>query len=336
MLPAATTPASPLAVWLIRALLAALLLLGAEILLWTDPVGRPVWEWLLLIPGYLCIATIALDLMVRHRVRDFWGIMTTAGICGLLIGVILNPATGLADLPRTLVTRITGAYTLLALEMLIFFLGLTGNQLRVLRWSLIVGAVIVGMAWGTWVRFAPEQTEITFAPVSLGTMLVWGTGGVLIVVGLFALVSRYAKAVTPPDLLLSVREYAVVLPVLAVLLFIRVAQGVVDFPGIAFGAILLLICYAILWFRRNTKKAITLDDHLPPRPLSPVWLLLTVAVLYWMGIFTYSLPMLGTLELNQLTVIVVGFALYGLAWLPTAALFIGVRSYIRQTQVPQI
>jgi len=326
------TPVSSLAPWLIRGLLAAALLLGGEILLWTDPAGRPLWEWALLILGYLIVATIALDVLVRQRVRDFWGLMTVAGVCGLLIGGVLNPQTGLIDLPRTLVTRVTGAYTLLSLEMLILFLALTGGHLRYLRWALLIGAAAVGLAWGIWVRLSPEQTGVTYGAVSMNTMLIWGAGGALLVAVLWLIVRSRAKNVTTPDLILTIREWAVIIPVLSAILFIRIAQQIVDFTGLVLIAILLALCGAILWFRRNTKKTIILEHHLPLRPLSPVWLLLAVAILFWTGIFAYNLPIIGNRETNQLTVVVYGFVLYGLAWLPTVALVIGVRNYIRQIQ----
>ncbi|MBC8171837.1 MAG: hypothetical protein H7X77_09190, partial [Anaerolineae bacterium] len=121
---------SRIAPWLIRLLLAVTLFFGSEILLWTNLSGRSASDWLLLSPGYLALSTLLLDFIVRYRVRDLPGLMTIAGLYGLLNALLLNPDTTLFDIPRTLVTRVTGAHTLLGLEMLILFLALTGGHLR--------------------------------------------------------------------------------------------------------------------------------------------------------------------------------------------------------------
>src|SRR5258708_776960 len=94
-------------------LLALLLMFGSEILVWTNPAGRPILEWLLLIPGYVALSAVLLDFTVRYRIRDLFGVLLLAGIYSLSSALILNPASTLTDLPRTLVTRVMGAHGLI-------------------------------------------------------------------------------------------------------------------------------------------------------------------------------------------------------------------------------
>lgn len=332
MMPVSAAAAGPLAAWLVRGLLGAALLFGGEVLLWNDPPGRALWQWGVLVLGYLALAALVLDVFVRYRVHDFWGVMTLAGVCGLGIGVLLNPQSGLADVPRTLVTRVTGAYTLLSLEMLVLFLALTGGQMRSLRWSLMLGSAAVGLAWGTYTRFAPSQTDVAFGDVPLQTLLLFGAGGVGVIMGIFALAQRRASALMPDGLLLGRREWGVLLSGLAALVLLRVLQGDIRLTNLLLAGILFALCWGILWYRRSTKKPTLLYAHLPIRPLSLVWVSLAVAILFWTGVFAYSLPQIGSAALNQLSVVVFGFALYGLAWLPTVSLVLGARAYIRQIQ----
>src|SRR5512134_3791736 len=110
----------------LRLLLAALLAYGSEVLVWTNPPGRPLLEWLLFAPGYLVLASILLDFVVRYRVRDLFGVLILAGFYSLSAALLLNPESMLIDMPRTLVTRVMGAHGLLAAEMIGLFLALTG------------------------------------------------------------------------------------------------------------------------------------------------------------------------------------------------------------------
>lgn len=325
-------PPAPFAPWLVRLLLAAALMIGAEVLFWNDPITRAASEWLLLVPGYVALAALSLDVLVRYRVRDFWGVMTLAGVCGLVIGSVLNPATGLADVPRTLVTRVTGAYTLLSLEMIVLFLALTGARQRGLRWSVLLGSAAVGLAWGTWTRYAPGETDIAFALIPLETMLAWGAGSAALLLGLYALTLRFAAALPAERLRLDVRMWAVVLPTLAVLVLLRLIEGTATPTSLILIAILMGLCWGILWYRRSTKKAILLEAHFPIQPLPLLWIVLAAAILFWTAVFSYSLPVIGTAEFNQLSIVVYGFTLYGLAWLPTVSLILGARAYIRQIQ----
>src|SRR5689334_22084263 len=156
------------ATWPARVLLALVLMFGSEILVWTNPPGRPIWEWLLLIPGYLALSAVLLDFIVRYRVRDLFGALLLTGIYSLASALVLNPTSTLNDLPRTLFTRVMGAHGLIAAEMIGLFLALTSGGQQSRR-NLLSGCVVVGLAWGIWVKTWP--VEESFGAVSLVTML---------------------------------------------------------------------------------------------------------------------------------------------------------------------
>lgn len=332
------TKPSMVARWDVRLLLAACLMLGSEILLWNDPLNRSFAAWLVLLPGYIALAALLIDVMVRHKVRDFLGLMTVSGVYGLLNALLLNPAETLFDVPRTLVTRATGAHSLLGLEMLILFLALTGGGgrragARRLRWALVAGAAGVGVAWGAWVRWSPEQADITYTLTPYPTMMLIGAVGVLVVAGLAFVMFRRSAAIQPEHLQLTLRESALVGLVLILIALLRLAQNVYTSGAAIFlVAVLLSLCAAMIWFRRNTRHPMLLADHFPMKPLPWIWLILAVAVLFWTAVFAHNVPRLGTPTFDQGIFVAAGFALYGLAWLPTVSLILGVRAYIRQIQ----
>ncbi|MBC7814832.1 MAG: hypothetical protein H7175_26985, partial [Burkholderiales bacterium] len=65
--------------WLTRLSLAVLLAFGSDVLVWTNPTGRPILEWALLLVGYLGLSAVLLDVLVRYSVRDIFGVMLLAG-----------------------------------------------------------------------------------------------------------------------------------------------------------------------------------------------------------------------------------------------------------------
>ncbi len=323
---------APLHPWLIRLLLAVLLALGSEVLLWTDPPARPLVQWPLLFFGYGVIATVLLDLMVRFNVRDLSGLMLTAGIYSLLSALLLNPKTTLYDVPFTFVSRVSGAHSLLGLEMLFVFMALTGGHRRYLWRVNLVGGVVVGAAWGTWVRYAPAFLERVHAPVELSVMLLWGLLGIAATALITAIIYRRVHRIQPVDMQLSVEQWAVMSVILAGLGFVRIAQGALGPSALLLSVIILFITVMIQWFRRSTTLPTILDGHLPVLPMRWPRIALLVGVLLWTATLTYALPIVGTETVNQLNFIVSGFTLYGLAWLPSVSLLLGVRAYIRQVQ----
>ncbi len=326
-------------------LLALLLMFGSEILVWTNPLGRPLLEWLLLIPGYLAISAVLLDFIVRYRVRDLFGALLLTGIYALAGALILNPASTLSDMPRTLVTRIMGAHALIAAEMFGLFLALTGGGKQSRR-NLLIGCAVVGLAWGIWVKNWPQDEG--YGAVSLPTMLVFGMGGIaLIVLYLYVVLPRLQRnlsteapstALTNPMtsderlnvLLLTRRDWMISIGVLVVLLVIRLLQGQVIGAGLILCPLLIILCWGILWFRERKRGDTLLDHHLPVRPLPLPYTLLAAVIFLGVGIFAYNLTDIKLGTITPFTLIGLGFTAYGLAWLPTVSLVLGVQGYLRQ------
>lgn len=155
-----------------RLLFGLLLLFGSEILVWTNPPGRALTDWLLIIPAYLALSAVLLDFTVRYRVRDLFGLLVFTGLYGLIAALVINPASTLIDMPRTLFTRIMGAHALLGTEMFALFLALTGGRRR-LR-GLLAGCVVLGFTWGIWVKGWPIDEG--YGAVEMTTMLLYGSG----------------------------------------------------------------------------------------------------------------------------------------------------------------
>jgi len=309
----------------VRFLLAIALAFGSEVLVWTDPVGRPLVEWLLLIPGYLILSAVILDFTVRYRPRDLFGALVLAGVYSLSASLVINPASTLNELPRTLVTRVMGAHALLGAEMIGLFLALTGGERRR---ALFLGCVVVGAAWGMWVRWWPQDNGLS--EISLLTMLVYGVAGLgLIGAGLFY-AGRTTAGLTLDDLRLSPRGWSVVVVTAAILFVIRLAQGVIDGGALVLVLLLLTLSWAILWFRGRTKGNTLLDGHIPIVPIGRGRLLIAAGLFLAAGIFAYSLPRIQLGEVYQLSIIALAFTAYGLAWLPTVSLVLGVQAYLRQ------
>jgi hypothetical protein len=76
----------------------------------------------------------------------------------------------------------------------------------------------------------------------------------------------------------------------------------------------------------------SLDDHIPPSPLSWRWIALTVLIFAGATVLAYNLPLLDIAGYNQLSLMEFGFAAVGLVWLPSIAIVVGLRAYDRETR----
>lgn len=319
--------------WLVRLLLAILLLFGSEILTWLHPQLRSPLEWALLFVGNLALATILLDFVARYRVVDLFGLLTLAGIYALLSALVINPVYAFAELPRTLFTRTMGAQALLAAEMLGLFLVLTDGRGRAQR-ALLIGCMIVGLAWGLWVRWWPEDEG--YPAVSLIMMLAFGVGGLSLILAVLRLVGGRSLDLVPDDMCLSLQSWGVILLILIALLVLRFLQNALDPGGVILVALLLVLCWAIIWFRGRVRGASLLDGRLPMNILPLQAYVLSASLFLGIAIIAYLLPQIRVGEVDQLTLIGLGFTAYGLAWLPTVSLVLGVRGYLRQISQRQI
>jgi hypothetical protein len=323
-----------LGTFLPRLLLAALLAFGSEVLAWTNPVAHTQLDWLLRIPAYLILSAFLLDLIARYRVRDLFGVLVLAGIYALLYALVINPVYAFSDIPRTLVTRVMGAQALIAAEMIGLFLALAGGANRRAGRRLLVGSVVVGLAWGLWVRWWPEAEG--YPLVSSLTMLAYGVAGLGLIGAALFLAARRSQDVVPNHLRLSRVQWGIAFLGLLALLVIQVFRGGVDGGGVFLSALILALCGVIVWFRGRAKGETLLDGRIPVQP-APVSTLIPALILFFAAaIATYNLPFIQVGAVTSLTFIGLGFTAYGLAWLPTISLVLGARSYLRQASQRQL
>jgi hypothetical protein len=346
-----------------RLFFAALLLFGGEALVWPQTGVRGPLDAVIALTGYGLLATLWLDLTVRYRVRDLFGLMIQAGFYALLAALVIHPQYSYADLPTSLMTRVMGAQALIALEMGGLLLALTGRRGGG-AW-LIGGAVVVGLAWGSWLSWWPPDQNLP--PVELPLLLVVGIGGLAGILALRAVTARLTQNTMVDSLKLGRGGLGGVVLGLLALLVIRLLQGLIDPGALLVSGLLLLLCWTILWFRGREKGATLLDGSLPtaaqmsssssePQSAAPdkdrlvhsgvspdvqnVWLgsnkptkgvSIVAAILFIVvSVMAFQSPRITVAEIDQLRFIGLGFTAYGLAWLPTVSLVLGARAFMRQ------
>jgi hypothetical protein len=328
-----TTQRSVLAVWLARLLMAVLLGFGSEVLVWYDLQAKSLADWLIVLVGGLILGTIILDLLIRLRLRDLAGLMTLAGLYALLNALMINPQSTLFDLPRTLVTRVTGAHSLIALEMLVLFLALLSGSRGLFQRILWPGVVVVGLAWGTWMRWSSTLDDGMVAPLDRQTMLIVAVVSAVLIGLLYTLLSQQSSQLRAEHLLLAPIEWFAAIIGFLILLMIRLAQGVLPSTALLIVGVIIALCYAILWFRQSTKLPPFSEALFPVQPFRLLWYVGIIGVFLFVTVMAYDAPEIRSGDFNQLSIIVYGFTLYGLAWLPTVSLWLGMRAYLRQISV---
>lgn len=313
--------------WLLRLLLASLLLFGSEILLWLDPPGRAPLDWALLIAGGVALSALLLDLLARFHVRDGFGLLALAGIYGLLNGLLLNPQTALADVPRTILSRALGAQVIAGLLMLTLFLALTFQPPTRRRWlGTLLIAALVGGIWGVWGRGSPVLFGAAVTETPLEVLLVTaalGAGLILVLTLLASFTVRRlgAKAI---DFRLSPLGWTGTLAALLTLLVVHLLQGEIDSLSLVVIPTLILFCLTILWFARRKKAASLLDA--PPTP-APLILLTMIAALLLAAVPAYAQG-----AGDPAALIGAAFTAFGLVWLPALSLALGGRAFMRQAR----
>lgn len=320
--------------WLLRGLLALLLMLAVEVLFWNDPAGRSLVEWPILLVGYLILATIALDLLMRYRVRDVWGVMVVVGIVCALNGLFLNPQSALDEGAQSLLSRSLGAYWFISLEMLGLFLVLIGGHSWENRRPLLIGALAVGFFWAVWVKWYPAFFPGAFRAVTIYELF-QTLALVAIPTLLLALFVRRRSTITAERLRISWQGYAVAgLLAMLLLIYQTLQNRYLDAVGILLSLIVVGVLWTMLWFRAETQKPPLLALYLNADPVPLGWLLLTLVAFVGMAVLGYATDTLvNLLGFNQFTLLNLVFSLVGAIWIPLAAAVIGIRGITRQMQM---
>ena len=308
--------------WILRGMLAACLLFASEVIFWTDAT-RPVWGWGLLVPAYVAVAAVLLDLWVRFRVYDVFGVLVLAGTYGNLAATVLNPAVTLEGLPISLVTRIMGSQTVAGLLGLVLMLSLLrGRAGR----GVLIGAAGVGILWGVWVR-GGVPLLLNAPDVSLSVMMIAGIlGG-----GLVVLLAYFTRQLPLPDenaLKLAPTTWGVMLIVLAIPFTAYLLRGNITREAISYVVTILFLCVTILWFQARPSGTSLIADYLQSAPMPfPMWST-AIVILLAAGAGGYILPPPTTNdEIGILGALSVALGAFGLVWLPAVCLVLGVRAY---------
>jgi hypothetical protein len=317
----------------LAAALALLLAFGSEVLLWPHWPARSMLDWVLLAPGYLALSITLLAAAARFRLRDLFGLMALAGLYGILAGLLLHPASALADAPRTWFTRVMGAHSLIGLLMLTLLLVLRRPLSRWRALALAVIALPVGIAWGAWGRWSGDVYSGGAAagetPLAL---LLAAAAGLAVLTGLMLLgLRRWQPAPVAP----SRRALALALLGLLALLIVRVLQGSLD--GLS---LLILGTFAVfsmgVLYNQERRTGRTLLDGLQAAPAAG-WAGLLAAVLA-LGVgaaLGYGLQR-GQGANDPVFVITTLFTAYGIGWLPAVAAVLAARGISRQARLGRL
>lgn len=324
-----------IALWALRLMLATLFLFGGEVLVWAELQILTPAEIVLRVIAYVALATLVLDLATRYRIRDVYDGMALMGIYGVLAGLLITPEISFSDFPRTLVTRVLGGHNLTGAIAFGMFLAFTAGPGRRYRWLFIALMAWLGFYRGIWLRWTPEFNTAALQSLSLTTLFAI-VGMVILTARLLLFIAlRSDKNITPPDFHLPFTPFLLLIVTLLFLFGIRLLQVNLTGTMLLVAGILLFICLAILWFRRADKGAMLLDNHIPPAPLSLLWIALAVLLFCITAIFSYALPLAGTPEYNQLWLMEIGYGAVGFLWLPVLAGVIAIRGVDRQMRTHQ-
>jgi hypothetical protein len=319
-------------IWGLRLFLGVLFLFASEILLWTsDPVRSPL-DWGGCLLAYPVLATIVLDLAVRYRIRDVYDSMAVLAIYALLTALLVTPQTSFTDFPVTLITRVMGGHALVGIEAFGLFLALTNAHNRRMKRLLIPGVLWLGFYWGTWLHWMPVFTDL-FEPIALPNALLIASVWFVLAMLIWAILRRVSVDITPMQLRLSTPEWLFVALFGMIVLTIQALQNAVSI-GVLLAIVLLIgVAWSILWYRRSDKKNTLLEQHIPPKHLSPIWVIAVMLTFGLSAFVAYGLPLVINEQLNQLWLMQTGFALVGTVWYPLMAIVIAFGGVDQQMRI---
>lgn len=327
------SPRSPVrGVWALRVLLALAFAFGGEILIWPDPFERDMVEWLIAFVGYVTVATFALDLAARYRIRDVYGVMNVVLVSALLLGFLVHPARALVDFPDHLVTRVVGATGIVTLEGFGLFLALIGGSVGRYRRNLWGFSFALGFYGALWARHGHTLESWSSQEPSLASVALMAGALIAMMVALAGWVERRPEVVAAPDLRLSQKGLAILALILASLLFLRIAQSVYVGWDILIALGLMTLAWAVLYFERGDRGRSLLDRHLPPRPMPLPWLIVAVLLFAAGLIFGWQLELFDYAGYSPLSLVEIGFLIAGFAWVPLTLLVSASRALNRQSR----
>ncbi|MFP4321396.1 MAG: hypothetical protein ACLFTK_02985 [Anaerolineales bacterium] len=315
--------------WLHRALFGGLCLILGELIAWQGAARYGPLDWLALWLIYSALGAAALDAIARYRVTTPSTLMLVAGGFGLghamLTGTI-NISAGTQAFVVDLILLPLGAMPLVFLVALGSLRALLSGEAVGLR--AFIGAGLVGIAWGIWLRGFNDIESITIRTTTLAE------NAPFVLIGL-ALIGLVTWAVSPQrytndyDWRLSPYDAVAVGLVLGVTLLLRLDAAYVDTLGASILASLLVIITLMVVFTRNIRPADALTDITPPqKPHLPSWFLLGLPLLAGGGAaweFGAGDPFFVAGMFQALLV-------FGTLWLPLASAQLGVAAMARLTQ----
>lgn len=319
-----------LPVWTVRLLLAALFLFSSEIILWTVPIEHSPLEWLIRGVGYLLLATLTLDIAQRYRIRDGFDAMVLLAGTALVYGLLINPLIGWELVPDTMLTRIIGGDALVMLIMWGIFLAWMRGDVRKYWWQQAIGTLWLGIFFGFWMRWTPELRG-TFEAIPLNQMFMI-TGVTFTVIALFYLLitAQFSKNIEADEVMLTNLEWAIVLLVMIMLFLVQALQQNFTAGAFMVTALVMALCWLILWLRRDAEEISILEKHFPLKMQNPLWIVLMMASFAGAVYVTYNAPLITDMQyINQLWLMEIGSFAVGILWLPIVASVIATRAMDR-------
>lgn len=319
-----------LPIWTVRFLLAALFLFASEIILWTVPIEHSPLEWLIRGFGYLLLATLTLDIAQRYRIRDGFDAMILLAGTALISGLLINPLISWELVPDSLLIRIIGGDALVMLIMWGIFLAWMRGDVRKYWWQQAIGTVWLGIFWGFWMRWTPELNG-TFEAIPLNQMfMITGITFTVIVLFYLLVIVQSGKNIEADDVMLTNLEWAIALLVMIVLFLVQAVQQNFGAGAFLVTALVLALCWLILWLRRDAEETSILDTHLPLKMQNPLWIILMMASFVVATYLSYHAPLITDLQyVNQLWLMEIGSFAVGILWLPIVASVIATRAVDR-------
>ncbi len=314
-------------VWRARVVFAAVLLVFSEWVVWQTPLDFTALEWLGWGALYLALAALMLDLFVRFRVGELFGLLLLAGVYGLINATLISHIST-QDLPFSLIVRPLAAQPLAFIGAFAAYQVLTSG--RATGPLDLAVAAAAGLAWGVWTRWFPVVSAEPLPDVARQDALV---ALALLLVALLVL----ASVVPPPvlrrraDWLLTPVEWVPVVAVLAVALVAQASRDAVG-PGLVIVVLLAGFMLAVLYLTLPLRHGNTLLDFVMPQhgPNPVAWMLLVVPFLV-AGAIGFSLPGEGdgSVQSDILIGLLTGF---GIVWPPAVSGVIGVRTFVQLTR----